>query len=54
MKNQIKRRKGYLHLYNPQKEGLGSYDVNYINAYRKNNKISKDCAKQYATERLAS
>ena len=24
-----------IHLYNPQKEGLGSYDVNYINAYRK-------------------
>tara|TARA_B100001029_G_scaffold163791_1_gene154184 strand:- start:1451 stop:1609 length:159 start_codon:yes stop_codon:yes gene_type:complete len=25
----------YLHLYNPKYEGLGSYDVHYINAYKK-------------------
>tara|TARA_Y100001968_G_C19348956_1_gene713580 strand:+ start:541 stop:711 length:171 start_codon:yes stop_codon:yes gene_type:complete len=29
-------RNGFIHLYDPQKEGLGSYDVHYINAYRKN------------------
>ena len=23
------------HLYNPKEEGRGSYDVHYINAYRK-------------------
>ena len=23
-------------LYNPDKEGLGNYDINYINAYKKN------------------
>ena len=28
-------RNGYIHLYNPKLEGLGSYDVNYINAYKK-------------------
>ena len=28
---------GYIHLYNPKEEGLGLYDINYINAYRKNN-----------------
>ena len=31
-------RKGSLHLYNPKKEGLGTYDINYMNAYRKLNK----------------
>ncbi len=24
-----------IHLYNPKKEGIGSYDVHYINAYKK-------------------
>ena len=28
-------RKGFIHLYNPREEGLGSYDVHYINAYKK-------------------
>ena len=28
-------RNGFIHLYNPKEEGLGSYDVHYINAYRK-------------------
>tara|TARA_Y100001968_G_C18938602_1_gene517616 strand:- start:317 stop:478 length:162 start_codon:yes stop_codon:yes gene_type:complete len=23
------------HLYNPKEEGLGEYDLNYINAYKK-------------------
>ena len=54
MKNQTKRRKGYLHLYNPQKEGLGSYDVHYINAYIKNNKKKNSREQQYNKERLAS
>ena len=30
-----KSRNGLLHLYNPKKEGLGSYDIHYINAYKK-------------------
>ena len=29
-------RNGYIHLYNPKLEGLGPYDWNYINAYKKN------------------
>ena len=32
-------RNGYLHLYNPKEEGLGTYDYHYINAYRKSNNI---------------
>ena len=31
-------RNGYIHLYNPKEEGLGSYDVHYINAYQKKEK----------------
>ena len=26
---------GFIHLYNPKEEGLGNYDINYINANRK-------------------
>jgi len=29
-------RNGLFHLYNPKEEGLGSYDLHYINAYKKN------------------
>ncbi len=28
----------FIHLYDPKKEGLGSYDVHYINAYKKDEK----------------
>ena len=38
IKNTNSRSK-FIHLYNPKEEGLGLYDVNYINAYRKQNKI---------------
>tara|TARA_Y100001968_G_scaffold210511_2_gene193716 strand:+ start:149 stop:310 length:162 start_codon:yes stop_codon:yes gene_type:complete len=34
MNKKLKSHKGFIHLYNPQKEGLGSYDINYINAYK--------------------
>ena len=36
MNKNSKSRNGFIHLYNPKKEGLGSYDVHYINAYKKN------------------
>ena len=35
MKKNLKTTKGFIHLYNPKNEGLGSYDVHYINAYKK-------------------
>ena len=28
-----------IHLYNPENEGLGSYDLHYINAVRKNKRF---------------
>ncbi len=40
MNKNFKSRNGFIHLYNPKKEGLGSYDVHYINAYKKDK--SKD------------
>ena len=39
IKNNISGQRPYLHLYDPKKEGLGSYDVNYINAYEKKYKL---------------
>jgi len=35
MNNYYLHRKKLIHLYNPKKEGLGSYDLNYINANKK-------------------
>ena len=52
MNKNINSRNGSSHLYNPKKEGLGSYDLNYINAYRKNknfkNKLNKKNKERYA------
>ena len=35
MNKYSKSRNRFIHLYNPKNEGLGSYDVHYINAYKK-------------------
>ena len=35
MNKNSKTRNGFIHLYNPQEEGLGLYDIHYINAYKK-------------------
>tara|TARA_B100000945_G_C20017888_1_gene428584 strand:- start:251 stop:412 length:162 start_codon:yes stop_codon:yes gene_type:complete len=44
-------RNKFIHLYNPKKEGLGSYDVHYINAYKKDkgikNKLNKNDKERY-------
>tara|TARA_B100000700_G_scaffold327232_1_gene441191 strand:+ start:2315 stop:2476 length:162 start_codon:yes stop_codon:yes gene_type:complete len=48
----FKTRNGFIHLYNPKKEGMGAYDIHYINAYRKGNynktKINKKTKERYA------
>ena len=43
-------RNGFIHLYNPKKEGLGAYDAHYINAYKNNIKNQKELKenKRYA------
>ena len=52
MKNNSYSRSRFIHLYNPKKEGLGSYDVHYINAYKKNislkNKIKTQSKEEFA------
>ena len=53
MKIISKSRNGFIHLYNPRMEGLGSYDMNYINAY-KNDKKEKDKSKENYRERYAA
>ena len=36
MNNNSSKRNKSTHLYNPKAEGLGTYDMHYINAYKKN------------------
>ena len=39
MKKNLNHRNGFIHLYNPKEEGLGTYDVHYINANKKEARI---------------
>ena len=46
MMNKIsKSRNRLFHLYNPKEEGLGSYDVHYINAYKKDKRLKNELNK---------
>ena len=46
MNKNLRSRNELFHLYNPKKEGLGLYDIHYINAYKKDkrlrNKLNKN------------
>ena len=43
MKNKQRyERYEFLHLYDPRKEGLASYDINYVNALRKSRRIKDE------------
>ena len=52
IRKKSKSRDELIHLYNPIKEGLGSYDIHYINAYKKdndqNNQLNNEGKKRYA------
>ena len=52
MNKQQNKRAGFIHLYNPKEEGLGSYDANYINAHKKyiktKNELKKKNEERYA------
>tara|TARA_B100001250_G_C19728572_1_gene757288 strand:- start:1054 stop:1215 length:162 start_codon:yes stop_codon:yes gene_type:complete len=52
MNKKLKSRNGFIHLYNPKEEGVGAYDVHYINAYKKDKslrtKLNKKDKKRYA------
>ena len=45
MNNNTSSRNRFIHLYNPKKEGLGSYDVHYINAYKNEKKLKTNLNK---------
>ena len=45
MNKNSKSRNGFIHLYNPKEEGLGSYDVHYINAYKKDKSLKRNLNK---------
>ena len=40
MNKKSNSRSGHIHLYNPKEEGLGLYDVHYMNAYKKYKSIN--------------
>tara|TARA_Y100001968_G_C18769090_1_gene441323 strand:+ start:132 stop:293 length:162 start_codon:yes stop_codon:yes gene_type:complete len=46
MKKNYNTINGCIHLYNPKKEGLGAYDVHYINACKKNRNLGIDKTKK--------
>ena len=52
MNKNTKSRNGFIHLYNPKEEGLGHYDVHYMNAYKKEktlkHKLTKKNKERYA------
>ena len=53
MESNYKTRDRLTHLYNPKKEGLGAYDIHYINAYKKN-KPNLNLNNNKKKERLAA
>ena len=42
MKDTLSNRNKLIHLYNPKEEGIGSYDANYINAYKKDKNLKNE------------
>ena len=53
MNNSKKSGSGFIHLYNPKEEGLGTYDIHYINGYKKTTKITSLKQKETSKEEVA-
>ncbi len=53
MNKKQKNREGFTSLYDPKQEGIGAYDMHYINAYKKIKGIER-LLKQNPTERQAA
>ena len=45
MNKDLKSKKRSIHLYNPKEEGIGSYDVHYINAYKNLKRFKNNLSK---------
>ncbi len=51
MKRTLTTRNRMIHLYDPKEEGIGFYDLNYINAYKKEKiktKKTRNDSRRYA------
>ncbi len=52
MKKYSNKKNRFFNLYNPKQEGIGSYDINYINAYKKDkavkNELEEKLSRRYA------
>ena len=48
MKKYSNKRDRFLNLYNPKKEGIGLYDINYINAYKKDKALKNELEEKYS------
>ena len=46
-------RNGFIHLYNPKEEGLGHYDVHYINAHKKKKEIKRKARNEQSERNVA-
>ena len=53
MNNKLNPRNRFIHLYNPKEEGLGCYDVHYINAYKKNKRLRNKANKNVEERHIA-
>ena len=53
MKKNSNSRNRFIHLYNPKEEGVGSYDIHYINAYKKEKNLKNEI-KEKDKERYAA
>ena len=53
MNKKKQTREGFTRLYNPKQEGIGAYDMYYINAYKKIKRIER-LVKQNPPKRQAA
>ena len=53
MNNKKNSRKGFTRMYNPKQEGIGAYDMHYINAYKKHKRLER-IIKQNTSKREAA
>tara|TARA_Y100001968_G_C19125048_1_gene603836 strand:+ start:503 stop:670 length:168 start_codon:yes stop_codon:yes gene_type:complete len=52
-KKNTTNRNSLVKLYNPKIEGLGSYDINYINAYRKKKSLKQNSSQKTNSKEAA-
>ena len=53
MKKDLKAKRISIHLYDPKLDGVGAYDIHYINAFKKN-KTKKLLSNENSIKRYAA